>query len=144
MPKKVVLKTSLNNDSVTAYLNNIEPASARRDSKTLAKIFKASTGSKPKMWGSTIVGYGRYIYYRANGDEGEMAATGFAMRKSGPVLYGLPSRSSSKQLLKKLGPHKLGKSCLYLKSLENIDLSVIEQLIKLGLSDLTQTHVVEI
>lgn len=144
MPKKVKLKTAENKASVSAYLNSIEPATARKDGKTLAKLFKATTGAKPKMWGGSIVGYGNYKYYRANGDEGEMLATGFSMRKSGPVLYVIPGYSEYSKLLAKLGPHKLGKSCLYLKSLDGIDLDIVAKLIAIGIKDLKRSHEVKI
>ncbi len=144
MPKKVVIKTSKNNASVSAYLNSIEPLAARRDAKALAKLFKETTGAKPKMWGSSIVGYGEYTYYRANGDEGLMCATGFSARKSGPVLYIMPGYNEYKSILPKLGPHKLGKSCLYLKNLQNVDLEIIQQLINLGIEDLRKSHEVRI
>jgi hypothetical protein len=140
MPKKVVLKTKKNDLSVSDYLNSIEPAHARRDAKLIAKLFKETTGASPKMWGSTIVGYGKYTYYRANGDEGEMMASGFSMRKSGPVLYIMPGYKNYSDILEKLGPHKLGKSCLYLKNLEGVDMSVLAGLIKSGLQDLAKSH----
>lgn len=140
MPKKVELKTSKNNSSVSAYLNAIEPAESRREAKALAKLFKQTTGAKPKMWGSSIVGYGEYTYYRANGAEGNFMATGFAYRKSGPVLYIMPGYSNFEDLMSKLGPHKLGKSCLYLKNLNSIDLEVVAKLIEAGLKDLAKTH----
>jgi hypothetical protein len=140
MVKKVKLKTTQNNGSVSAYLNSIEPQSLRKNGKTLAKVFKAATGAKPKMWGSSIVGYGQYRYFRANGDEGEFMATGFSMRKSGPVLYIMPGYNDYSQLMEKLGPHKLGKSCLYLKSLEEIDIDVVTKLIKAGIKDLQQKY----
>lgn len=142
MAKKVNVKTTQNNASVAEYLNSIEPAGARKDGKKLAKLFKATTGSKPKMWGGSIVGYGQYIYYRANGDEGEMPATGFSMRKSGPVLYIMPGYSDYQHLLEKLGKHKLGKSCLYVKKLDDVDLDVIAELINSGVTDLKKTHAV--
>ena len=142
MAKNVKIKTKQNNASVAEYLNNIEPASARSDGKQLAKLFKTTTGSKPKMWGGSIVGYGEYIYHRANGDEGEMPATGFSMRKSGPVLYIMPGYSNYQHLLDKLGKHKLGKSCLYVKKLDDVDLDVISELINLGVKDLKETNTV--
>jgi len=142
MAKKVKIKTTQNNASVSAYLNSVEPIEARRAGKTLAKLFKQVTGVKPKMWGSSIIGYGRYTYYRANGDEGEMLATGFSMRKSGPVLYIMPGYKDYSKILNTLGPHKLGKSCLYLKSLEQIDLKALEKLITAGLKDLEKKHAV--
>lgn len=144
MPKKVKLKTSKNTASVSDYLNSIEPAAARKDAKTLAKLFKSTTGAKPKMWGSSIVGYGEYTYFRANGDEGTFMATGFSMRKSGPVLYIMPGYQDYSSLLGQLGPHKLGKSCLYLKNLDNIDLDTVNTLIQRGIKDLQQSHDVKI
>ena len=140
MVKRVSNKTKKNILSVASYLNSIEPASARKEAKQLAKLFKESTGTKPKMWGTSIVGYGEYTYYRANGDIGEFMASGFSMRKSGPVLYIMPGYENYASLLEKIGPHKLGKSCLYLKNLQGINLSAVEKLIKTGVKDLTKTH----
>lgn len=144
MPNTVKIKTVESSLSVSVYLNSIEPVQTRKDAKLLAKLFKQATSAKPKMWGASIVGYGRYTYYRANGDEGEMAASGFSIRKSGPVLYGMPDYQANQSILDKLGPHKLGKSCLYLKSLEGIDLKVLARLIKAGVRDLKKTHAVTI
>ena len=144
MAKKIVLKTAKNNLSVAAYLNAIEPASARKEAKTLAKLFIETTGAKPKMWGTSMVGFGEYTYYRSNGDEGKYMASGFSMRKSGPVLYIMPGYQDYSKILDKIGPHKLGKSCLYLKSLEGIKLDVVSELIKVGIKDLQKTHAVNI
>ena len=144
MPKKIKMKTSKNSLSVRAYLNSIEPASARKDAKLLAKLFKEATSSKPKMWGTSIVGYGQYTYYRANGDEGEMLASGFSIRKSGPVLYIMPGYKDYQPILDKIGPHKLGKSCLYLKNLEGVNLKVVAKLVKTGLRDLKKKYTVDI
>ncbi len=145
MPKKIELKTSRENASVTVtqYLNSIEPDTARRDAKTLAKLFRSATGSKPAMWGASIVGYGEYGYKRSNGDTGTFMACGFSMRKSGPVLYIMPGYQDYGALLKKLGPYKRGKSCLYLKGLDGLDLSVLTKLIKTGIADLKKTHTVK-
>ena len=140
MPKKVQLKTAKNAASVTEFIKSIEDENLRNDSKKLLKLFKTVTGMKPKMWGTTIVGFGEYTYYRSNGDEGQYMATGFSPRKSGPTLYIMPGYQDYGDLLKKLGPHKLGKSCLYLKSLDTIDLKVVERLIKKGMADLKKKH----
>lgn len=144
MAKKLQIKTAKTTTGVAQYLNSIEPAGARADAKRLAKLFKAATGAKPKMWGTTMLGYGEYIYYRANGDEGVMMATGFSARKSGPVLYVIPGYSKYAHVLKKLGPHKLGKSCLYLKNLKDIDLDTVSELISLGIKDLKKSNQVKI
>ena len=83
MARRLKLKTQKNNASVHAYINALEPVSRRQEAHTLRKLFAGVTDTKPRMWGSSIVGYGEYIYSRANGAEGRYMATGFAMRKSG-------------------------------------------------------------
>jgi hypothetical protein len=140
MPKQVKLKTTKNTKSVSEFLNTIENDELRKDSKVLLKIFKEVTGMEPKMWGSSIIGFGEYTYYRSNGDEGTFMATGFSPRKSGPTLYIMPGYQDYGDLLKDIGPHKMGKSCLYLKRLEGIDIDILKKLIKLGLKDLKKKH----
>ena len=142
--KKVVLKTAEGKASVQNYLNSIEPAAARRDAKTLAKIFKLTTKAKPKMWGSSIVGYGKYTYFRANGDEAKIMAAGFSMRKGGPVIYNMPDSKKCEELLSSLGKHKLGKSCLYINKLDHVDLDVLAKLLILGVEELKQKYEVNV
>ena len=144
MAKQIILKTKKNTSSVAAYLNSIEPAMARREAKQLAKLIKHTTGAKPKMWGSSIVGYGEYTYYRSNGDEGQFMATGFSIRKSGPTIYIIPGYRNYALLLAKIGPHKLGKSCLYLRNMNGIDCSILSELISQSINDLKKTHMVKI
>lgn len=144
MPKKIKLKTSKNKKSVIAFISDIEDPQLKKDCKELLKIFKEVTGAKPKMWGPSIVGYGEYVYHRSNGDEGLFMATGFSPRKSGPTLYIMPGYQDYSALMKRLGPHKLGKSCLYLKNLEGIDRKILKKLIKEGVADLKKTHQVRI
>lgn len=96
------------------------------------------------MWGDTMVCFGEYDYKRSNGDYGSYFATGFAIRKSGPTVYIMPGYDDYSEMLEKLGPHKLGKSCLYLKRVADIDLKVLEKLIKAGLKDLKKTHTVRL
>jgi hypothetical protein len=92
------------------------------------------------MWGQTTVGFGTYHYKYESGREGDSLATGFSIRKSGPTLYIMPGYNDYSQILQKLGPHKLGKCCVYLKNLEEVDLQVTAKLIKAGLKDLKQTY----
>ena len=140
MPKKIKLKTSKNNQSPTAFLNSIEDERLKKDCKILMKVFREATGLRPKMWGSSIIGFGEYTYFRSNGDEGQFLATGFSPRKSGPTIYIMPGYSDYSSELKKLGPYKLGKSCLYLKSLEGINLKTLSRIIKRSLKDLKKDH----
>ncbi|SME94931.1 DUF1801 domain-containing protein [Pseudobacteriovorax antillogorgiicola] len=140
MAKKIKLKTSKTNASPNAFLNSISDERLRKDSKTLLKLFKDATDMKPKMWGHSIIGFGEYTYHRSNGDEGQFMACGFSPRKSGPTLYIMPGYTDYSSLLEKLGPHRLGKSCLYLKSLDGIDLKVVTKLIQVGLKDLKKKY----
>lgn len=144
MPKKVALKTARNDASVADYIASLSPDSISQAAHTLDTVFRQATGAIPKMWGGSIIGYGEYTYHRANGDEGQFMASGFAMRKSGPVLYIMPGYRDYADLLTQLGPHKLGKSCLYLKNLNGIDFDVMTTLIQRGLADLQQSHEVRL
>ncbi|GGZ97110.1 hypothetical protein GCM10008090_01730 [Arenicella chitinivorans] len=144
MTKKISLKTAKNEASVADFIASLHPESVRQAAQTLDALFRGATGAKPKMWGGSIIGYGEYTYYRANGDEGQFMASGFAMRKSGPVLYIMPGYQNYADLMSKLGPHKLGKSCLYLKHLNDIDLDVVAILVKRGLADLANSHEVRL
>ncbi|MEZ4200206.1 MAG: DUF1801 domain-containing protein [Candidatus Paceibacterota bacterium] len=139
MSKAIKLKTTKNNRSVSAYIQTLDPR-VQKDAKVLLKLFKDVTGMKPVMWGASIIGFGSYTYHRSNGDEGQFMAIGFSMRKSGPTIYIMPGYKDYSKLLEKLGPHKLGKSCLYLKNLSKIDQEVLAKLIRAGLKDLKKTH----
>ena len=140
MAKKIEVKTKPSKVSPTAFLNGIENSQLKSDCKTLLRVFKEATGMKAKMWGDSIVGFGEYKYYRSNGHEGKYMACGFSPRKSGPTIYIMPGYFDYKKELDKLGPHKLGKSCLYLKNLEGIDLKILVKIIKRGLKDLKKNH----
>ena len=142
MPKSIKLKTKENSASVSQYLNGIADASVRKDCKVLLAVFKKATGVKPKMWGESIVGFGSYVYYRSNGDEGQFMATGFSARKAGPTIYILPGYTEHKKLLSKIGPYKKGNSCITFKNLDEVDLEIVDTLIKAGIKDLQKTHTV--
>jgi len=132
-------KTQATRITASAYINSIEDITARKEAKTLLKLFKEVTGTKPVMWGN-MIGFGSYHYKYDSGREGDYFATGFAIRKSGPTIYIMPGYKDYSKILEKIGPHKLGKSCLYLKSLKEIDLKVLQKLIKLGLQDLNKIY----
>ncbi len=139
MPKKIELKTSKNTASVTGHIKSLSPEQ-QAEAKVLLKLFTDTVKTKGKMWGESIIGFGEYSYHRSNGDEGQFMATGFSMRKSGPTLYIMPGYQDYSDLIEKIGPHKLGKSCLYLKSLEGVHLPTVKKLILRGLKDLKKTH----
>lgn len=135
MSKAARNKTQPTKQSVTVYLKGIDDESRRAEAKRLVEIFKDVTKSEPVMWG-TIVGFGSYHYTYDSGREGDFLATGFAMRQSGPTIYIMPGYHDYSDILEKLGPHKLGKSCLYLKHLDDVHERVLKQLIRAGLRDL--------
>lgn len=128
------LKTKANQTSVSAFLNAIDDDKRRKDCKTVQKMMREITGEKPKMWGSAVVGFGKYHYKYASGREGDSFISGFSPRKQALTLYIMAGFSGHAALMKKLGKHKTGKSCLYIKSLDDIDLKVLEQLIKKSVS----------
>jgi hypothetical protein len=143
MPKKIVLKNNKKQRSVTDFIASL-PTEMKDEAKDLLNVFKKATGVRPKLWGNSMIGFGEYDYKRSNGDYGTYFATGFAIRKSGPTIYIMPGYNDYTDVLKKLGPHKLGKSCVYLKSLADINQKVLAQLIKAGIRDLKKTHTVRL
>lgn len=122
-------KTSETDKDVTSFIDKVENVVKRNDSFTLVSLFTKVTGFQPKMWGPTIIGFGTYHYKYASGHEGDAPLAGFSPRKDSIVLYIAPELKSREMLLSKLGKHKSGKACVYIKKLEDVDLSVIEQLI---------------
>ncbi|MCB0911917.1 MAG: DUF1801 domain-containing protein [Propionibacteriaceae bacterium] len=101
----------------------------------LLDIFRGETGTEPRMWGPSIVGFGHVHYTYATGHAGEMCRVGFSPRKAALTLYGLTLYGSNDDLLAQLGKHRLGKGCLYLNKLEDVDLDVLRQLIRRGWAD---------
>jgi hypothetical protein len=122
-------KTQPTEASVEQYLAAIEDPQRRKDCQDLARLIAQATKLKPKMWGPAIVGFGSVKYPLAGGREGETCAVGFSSRKSDISLYGTGSAPDQAALLSRLGKHKMGKGCLYVRRLEDVDLGVLAQLI---------------
>ena len=123
------IKTRENRASVTAFLGAIEDKRKRSDARKVAAMMRKATGKRAKMWGAGIVGFGRYHYKYASGWEGDAALVSFSPRKQNLVIYIMPGFEEFPVLMKKLGKYKTGKSCLYLNKLDDVDESVLEQLI---------------
>jgi hypothetical protein len=115
---------------VSEFLNGIGDDRRRKDPKTVAEIMKRVTGERPRMWGTSIVGYGGHHYTYANGREGDWMLSGCSPRKRALTLYIMSGFSEYLSSLKKLGKHTTGKSCLYIKKLDDVDLEVLEKLIE--------------
>ncbi len=129
-------KTQPTGASVTDFLASVEPERRRHDAQALAGLFREVTGFAPQLWGESILGYGRYHYRYASGREGDFLATGFAPRKANLSIYIMPGYADFGELLSRLGKHKIGKSCLYVNTLADIDTAVLGELIRAGLRDL--------
>jgi hypothetical protein len=123
------LKTKKTKASVAAFLDQISDEQRRKDCQRILKIMKEATGEQPRMWGSSIVGFGTYRYRYASGHGGEWPIIGFSPRKNDLTLYIMPGFADYTELMAKLGKHKTGKSCLYIKKLDDIELPVLKKLI---------------
>lgn len=125
------------------FIRTVEPPRRREDGLVLLDLFQRVTGYEPVMWGPSIIGYGRYHYRYDSGREGDFLATGFSPRKASLSIYIMPGYQDYSEILSRLGKHKIGKSCLYVNKLADIDLGVLEELIGTGLKDLNQIWAVE-
>jgi hypothetical protein len=134
------LKTKENKASVKQFIDAIEDRSRKKDCLITKKIMQDITGKRAKMWGDSIVGFGRYHYKYASGREGGFSITGFSPRKQNFTIYIMPGYTGYQHLLKKIGKHKLGKSCLYVKSLDDIDLDVLKELIAVSVEEMRSLH----
>lgn len=129
-------KTKPTDVSVEDFIETVEPAAKREDAKVLDALFRKVTGEEPQMWGPTIIGYGSYHYKYESGREGDSLRAGFSPRKAKHSLYlmgGYCDDIAAKRredALSRLGKHKTGASCLYVNKLADIDLNVLEEMIK--------------
>ena len=122
-------KTKGNKGGVTAFLNAVDDPRKRSDARKVAAMMRKATGKRARMWGSSIVGFGSYHYKYASGHEGDWALVGFSPRKQNLTVYIMPGFDEFPTLMQKLGKYKTGKSCLYLKKLDDVDEAVLQELI---------------
>jgi hypothetical protein len=134
------LKTQPNAQSVEDFLNAVESETKRQDSFNILELMRQETGDEPIMWGDSIVGFGTYKYKYASGREGEWPVTGFSPRKQNLTLYIMSGFEEYDDLLKKLGKHSTGKSCLYIKKLEDIDQDVLRELVNKSVEHMKATN----
>jgi hypothetical protein len=122
-------KTKPTELSVQSFVEKVADAPVREDCLALIRMMKKITGSEPKMWGPSIIGFGQYHYKYVSGHEGDICMVGFSPRKQNISLYVLAGFAGQDKLLEKIGKHKAGKGCLYIKKLEDIDQDILEKLI---------------
>ena len=140
---KANLKTIPTSRSVKAFIDAVENDTRRKDAYELLDLLKEVSGEKPVMWGPSIIGFGEYHYKYASGREGDFLATGFSPRKAKLSIYVMPGYSDYGAILERLGKHSMGKSCLYLNKLEDVDQDVLAELIATGVADLGKKYPVK-
>lgn len=135
------LKTTANDASVTEFINTVPDVIKRNDSFALVELFSHVTGETPRMWGSSIIGFGSYHYISAKSrQEGDWPLTGFSPRKQNLTLYFMHGFDEHADLLANLGKHKTSKGCLYINRLTDVDITILEKLIALSYTAMKQQY----
>lgn len=133
-------KTKATDKSVRAFLESIEDDRKREDSFTLVKLLQEATGEEACMWGDSMVGFGTYHYKYASGREGDAMLVGFSPRKANLTLYIMSGFDADDPLLSKLGKYKTGKACLYVKTLQDVDMNVLKQMVDRSVKHMRETY----
>jgi hypothetical protein len=133
-------KTTETTSSVTGFIDAVEDVTKRNDSFELVKLMQEQTGYEPKMWGPGIIGFGSYHYKYASGHEGDAPLAAFSPRKDTISLYLYPSFENKEELLSKLGKHKAGKGCIYIKKIADIDVEILKKMILLSVENLNKLY----
>lgn len=133
-------KTLATTTSPTAFLAKVSDPQRRADANALIPIFERATGERATMWGSAIVGFGTYHYRYESGREGDMCIAGFSPRSSAFAIYALSGAPREAELLGRLGKHERSKGCLYVKRLADIDVAVLEELVRTSSEHTRATH----
>jgi hypothetical protein len=133
-------KTQKTEASVKGFLNSLEDEQQRNDCLQLLSLMESITGSEAKMWGESIVGFGDYHYKYASGREGDFFLTGFSPRKANLSIYIMPGFDSYADQLEKLGKHKLGRSCLYVKKLDDVDRKILDEVVADSVNEMNRRY----
>ncbi|MES1245848.1 MAG: DUF1801 domain-containing protein [Acidobacteriota bacterium] len=133
-------KTKPTDASVEGYIAARGSEQQRADCRELIALLEKATRQPPKMWGPSIVGFGSYRYTYESGHSGEAPLAGFAIRGRELVIYLVAEQDEQKSLLSRLGPHKMGKSCLYFKRLADLDRSVLEKLVVSSVAEVRRRY----
>ena len=134
------LKTKENDQSVESFINKIEDGQKRKDCLEVMSMMQKITRKKPKMWGGSIVGFGSYHYKYKSGHEGDFMITGFSPRKQNLTIYIMLGFPKYQELMDKLGKYKIGKSCLYIKKLDDVDRNILKDLIKRDVENMKKNY----
>lgn len=134
------LKTRPTDNDVEAFLNGVENDAQRQDSRQILEMMRQVTGEEARMWGDSIVGFGSYHYTYASGRQGDWFLAGFSPRKQNLTLYIMSGFDRYDTLLGKLGKYRTGKSCLYIKKLEDVDQDVLRKLVQQSVDHMRATN----
>jgi hypothetical protein len=135
-------KTVANDASVQSFIDGVEHKVRRADAQVLLAEFSRITGWPAQMWGPSIIGFGRYEYKYESGREGDSLVVGFSPRKASTSVYIMPGYRDMSEKLDRLGKHKIGKSCLYINKLADVDLAVLEEIIRDGVAYMKANYTV--
>jgi hypothetical protein len=130
--RKTVNKTQPTTADVTAFIERVENAERRADAQVLVELMGRISGAPATLWGPTIIGFGSYHYRFDSGREGDMCVVGFSPRKAETVVYVVAGFAEYQELLARLGKHRTGQSCLYIKRMADIDMAVLEEIVTRG------------
>ncbi len=133
-------KTQITDVDPSVFLATVENPTRRADAEVMLDLMSKVTGCEPKMWAPSIIGFGRYRYRYDSGREGEFMLAGFSPRKANLVIYTMPGYGEMDEKLAELGKHRLGKSCLYINKLADVDLDVLEQIVVDGVATMREKH----
>lgn len=139
MMAKAENKTKPTGASPAAFIESVENERRREDARELVSMMQSITGKQPRMWGPSIIGFGKYHYRYESGREGDMCLAGFSPRKQSLVVYLAPGMRHD-QLLARLGKHKQGKGCLYINKLDDIDRNVLHELVSESVAELRRRY----
>ncbi|MCF7797847.1 MAG: DUF1801 domain-containing protein [Candidatus Marinimicrobia bacterium] len=132
------LKTKPTENDVHTFLNTVSDEQRRTDAFTILELLESIVGEPAKMWGASIIGVGDYHYKYASGREGDWFLAGFSPRKQALTLYLMSGINRFEELLSQLGKYKTGKGCLYIKRLSDVDMTVLEKLIRRSVKHLKE------
>ncbi|MXY97986.1 MAG: DUF1801 domain-containing protein, partial [Gemmatimonadetes bacterium] len=134
------LKTRPTDASVEAFIDAVDHPRRREDARTLLELMHRVTGEEPVMWGPSIVGYGSYHYRYASGQEADWPVVAFSPRKQNLSIYIVTGFEECDKLLSRLGKHKIGKSCLYINKLADVDLDALESLVRASVAEMKRRY----
>lgn len=134
------IKTIVNDASVEDFINSVDNDTRKADTFKILEIYKEVTNEQPKMWGPSMIGFGKYHYKSDRSkQEGDWPLAAFSPRKQNLTLYIMPGLGDYDDLLAKLGKHKTSKACLYINKLSDVDADVLKQLVKRSYDDAVRT-----